>query len=78
MYISKLMLNPDDYKVQKDLSNPYELHRTILRGFPENLDYIKRQGRVLYRINKNKDNNNPVILIQSEVGPNWEYLAENA
>ena len=77
MYISKLVLNPNSYRVQKELSNPYQLHRTLMCGFPNNLKKLKRDGRILFRIEKKENQNYPLILIQSTLCPDWSFLIED-
>ena len=37
MYLSQLTLNPRTRRVQRELANPYELHRTLMRAYPEAL-----------------------------------------
>ena len=36
MYLSRLILNPRSRRVQKEIEYAYELHRTLMRGFPQN------------------------------------------
>ena len=74
MYLTKLLLNPTSYRVQKELSNPYQLHRTIMRAFPNNLKDTKKNGRILFRIEKDATKQYPSVLIQSTLCPNWEFL----
>ncbi|MFN5075775.1 MAG: type I-E CRISPR-associated protein Cas6/Cse3/CasE [Planctomyces sp.] len=35
MYLSRLVLNRAKRDVQRDLGSLYELHRTLMRGFPD-------------------------------------------
>lgn len=77
MYLSKIILNPESYRVQKELSNPYQLHRTIMNAFPDNLKEIKRKGRVLFKINKESKKPYPSVLIQSTLCPNWDFLIKD-
>lgn len=76
MYLSKLVLDPNSYRVQKELSNPYQLHRTLMRGFPNNLKEINNAGRILFRIERKKNHPNPSVLIQSVLCPDWNFLIE--
>jgi len=74
MFISKLkfntnLKNPGIRAVMKDLKNPYELHRTIMRAFPENLD--KSKERVLFR----KSDNNDHVIVLSKHSQNWNFLS---
>ena len=34
MYLSRLLLNPRSRQVRSELARPYEMHRTLLRAFP--------------------------------------------
>lgn len=70
MFLSKLAVNPRDRQARFDLARPYELHRTILtRGF----DGVAKAeiGRVLHRVDTDRDGANPVILVQSDREPHW-------
>lgn len=77
MYLSKLTLNISSYRVQKELSNPYQLHRTIMRAFPDNLNKLKDDGRILFRIERYTKNPNPSVLVQSSICPDWSFLLED-
>lgn len=74
MYLSKLTLNPQPQArlVQRDLSSPYEMHRTILRAFPDRQD--GGPGRVLFRVEPIADGQPPVVLVQSDKQPDWSPL----
>lgn len=74
MYLSKIVLNPVSYQVQKEIENPYQLHRTIINAFPEILKNKKREGRILFRIEKERNRPYLSVLIQSSLCPNWEFL----
>ena len=76
MYISKLLLNPGSYQVQKDIGNPYLLHKTILRAFPDDIEVQGIEERVLYRLSTEKSTFLPYLLIQSFNIPNWDFLKE--
>ena len=73
MYLSKLILNPLNRAARRDLSNPYELHRSLMRAFPNPLP---DRERVLFRIESAaaSRSNHPHILVQSIALPNWEAL----
>ncbi len=72
MYLSKLILNPTSYRVQKEIGNRYQLHRTIMNGFPDNLKDQNLNARVIFRV-EDKDNP-PSVLIQSILCPDWSFL----
>lgn len=68
MFLSKLMLRATSREVQRDLSDRYELHRTLMRAFPETLS---EQERVLYRIEENLHPAYVNVLVQSLDEPDW-------
>ena len=85
MYLSKLTLNPGPgcKELLRDLSSPYEMHRTIMRAFPSRKD--GGPGRVLFRVEPTRPGSSPVVLVQSEKQPDWSqvdsiagYLARRA
>ncbi len=71
MYLSRLVLDPGARRVQRELSNPYELHRTLLRAFPAQLP---PDERVLFRVEMTDQGKAPVILVQSQYPPDWQRL----
>ena len=78
MYLSRLILNTWCRAVQRDIGSPQEMHRTVLRGFPDDLD----QERVLYRLDQMERGNLLHLLVQSQQEPDWtsldaDYLAQN-
>lgn len=82
MYYSRLILNPRNRHVQRDLSDPYELHRTILRGFPTGTVKVDRAtdeaAGVLYRVDPHPQSGLPILLVQSQVAPDWSFLQTEA
>ena len=74
MYLSEIRLNLKSRDVHRDLSNIYELHRTLLRAFPD-MDE-GGPGRVLYRVESSKHGSVVPVLIQSEKEPHWDFLEE--
>ena len=73
MFLSQLVMNPLNWKARTDLSNPYELHRSLMRGFPSPLD---PQERVLFRldINLRHSGQGAKVLVQSIFSPDWSPL----
>jgi CRISPR system Cascade subunit CasE len=70
LYLSRLILNPWDRLVQKELDEPYRMHCTIMQAFPDQLD--KSQERVLFRVDPYpKDPRLPTLLVQSLQRPDW-------
>ena len=75
MFFSELFLNPRNRQARRDLSSPYELHRTLLRAFPDQDD--GGSGRVLFRIEPNQEGRHPTVLVQSEKEPDWSSHANS-
>lgn len=73
MYLSRLILDPRTRRVQRELANPYELHRTLLRAFPTPLP---EGERVLFRVDVDNDTGVPTVLLQSHTAPDWAWLGE--
>jgi len=71
MYLSKLVLNIRDRQARRDLASPYELHRTLWRAFPEN-----DPGRILFRVDSDQRGGAPIVLVQSDLAPDWGRLEE--
>lgn len=78
MYLSRLDLNTRSRAVRRDLADCYLMHRTVMSGFPD-LDGANGTARarlgVLYRIELPHEAA-PVLLVQSEVQPDWSHLEE--
>ena len=72
MHLSKLTLNPRHRQVQRDLANPYQLHRTLMSGFPETLS---EGERVLHRLETDPRSGSIIVLVQSQTPPDWSHLA---
>lgn len=73
MYLSQLKLNPAEIQVKRDLANPYELHRTILRAFPTPLP---EGERILFRVENTVDSGISFVLVQSQNQPEWEKITQ--
>lgn len=67
MYLSRLVPNPRSSAVRRDLADPYDMHRTLLRAFTD-------MERILWRVDRLA--NRPVVLVQTGVEPNWDALRE--
>ena len=74
MFLSKLILNPKSRQVQSEIANAYQLHRTIMRAFPERLE---PDERILFRLDVGQCNSGPFVLVQSVYEPDWSFLKEN-
>jgi len=74
MYLSRLRLNHRSRQVVVDTGNSYELHRTIMRAFPDVSE--GGPGRVLYRLDLSRESGDVVLLVQSEKEPDWSCLQQ--
>jgi CRISPR system Cascade subunit CasE len=74
IYFSKLDLDLHSRLSRRDLGNFYELHRTIMRGFPDKT--TREQAKVLFRLEKRLDRNQyfQTVLVQSSIAPDWRFL----
>ncbi len=74
MYLSRLILNTKNPIARRDLTYPYELHRTVFSGFPK--DIGQAGERVLYRLDglDGAGNGTLVLLVQSTAEPDWSHL----
>lgn len=71
MFLSKLVLNLRNPKVRRDLGCAYEMHRTLMSGYP----YPREEHRcdLLFRIELMRMGP-PVILVQTQAEPDWSHL----
>lgn len=72
-YLSRLILDPTDRHAHRDLADVYQLHRTVMSGFPAALP---ADERVLFRLDESADGR-LALLVQSRVArPEWNRLPE--
>jgi len=74
IYLSKVVLNLRNRRVQKELVNIYELHRTLLSAFPDRI--AGGLGRVLFRVER-FDGDTVDVLVQSESRPDWQKFNDD-
>lgn len=72
IYLSQLILNPASHMVQSEKQNPYQLHRTLMRGFAGR----REEANVLYRLDINPYSGVMTLLVQSTAEPNWQPLTQ--
>ena len=73
MYLSRLILNPRTRRVQRELAEPYEMHRSLMKAFPP--DLAPGEERVLFRVDEHP-HLGLTLLVQSWDVPDWSWLAE--
>ncbi|MCS6883970.1 MAG: type I-E CRISPR-associated protein Cas6/Cse3/CasE [Acidobacteriota bacterium] len=74
MYLSKLLLNPRNKFVQRDLNDCQQIHQRLLSAFPKAESSARAEFGLLFRIE-----NNPgqlYILAQSKILPDWSNLPQ--
>ncbi|MGC9075595.1 MAG: type I-E CRISPR-associated protein Cas6/Cse3/CasE [Candidatus Bipolaricaulaceae bacterium] len=71
MWLSKLILNPRSWAARRDLTNPYEMHRTLSWSVAEALQ--TRQERLLWRVEPVRFGP-PVVLVQTLTKPDWSRV----
>jgi CRISPR system Cascade subunit CasE len=86
MFLSQLTLNPRSREAQRDISDPYQLHKTLTtrcfagdsivaqRNTPR-AEAVAAHG-LLFRLDADPLRNQLVILAQSHVRPNWGGLPD--
>lgn len=78
MFLSRLTLNTRCRLTRQHLAQPYQLHRTLLKAFPEGGVHIPRASAeahgVLYRVEPHPTLHKPSVLIQSVTEPDWTGL----
>jgi CRISPR system Cascade subunit CasE len=76
MYLSQLLLDPASRQVQSELSNRYELHRTLTAQFPTNQ---RGDINLLYRVEfPERQGYQPItLLVQSGIEPDWSELSDS-
>jgi len=78
LYLSRLILNPFSRQVRRELAQPYEMHRTLMRAFPEakNPEQVpaRHELGVLFRAEVDDLGDAVTVLVQSLVAPDWTIL----
>lgn len=74
MYLSQLVLNSRQSQVHKELGNAHKFHQRIMQAFPdeESRDRPREDWHILFRHEPDKD----VVLVQSEIEPDWSKLPD--
>ena len=70
MYLSRLLLNPRSRQVQRETADPYNLHKTLMQAFDPKRD----QAGVLHRMEVDARTGTVMLLVQSQVAPDWSFL----
>lgn len=70
MYLSRLTLDNRSLSARRLIAGPYQLHKAIMRAFPDADD--GGPGRVLFRVDRNSTSEEAYLLVQSEKKPDWQ------
>lgn len=73
MHLTQLRLDPQSAQARRDLADPYDMHRTLVRAFVRDRD--APPPRILWRLEPGQAWSRPVLLVQSEHAGNWDFLA---
>lgn len=71
MFLSKLVLNLRNPKARRDLGSAYELHRTLMSGYPYSRD--EHRCDLLFRVESTRMRP-PIVLVQTQTEPDWSRL----
>lgn len=74
MYLSRLILNSRSRHVRNELTDPYEMHRTISRAFPDANFKDNEPSGILFRVDLHPRTRIPTLLVQSRQKPEWFFL----
>lgn len=72
MFLTQLRLDPHSPQARRDLGNPYDMHRTLVRAFVETDAAVP--ARFLWRLEPSQVWDQPVVLLQSRQPGNWDFL----
>ncbi|MBD8525976.1 type I-E CRISPR-associated protein Cas6/Cse3/CasE [Pseudomarimonas arenosa] len=73
MYLTRLRLDPRSAQARRDLADPYEMHRTLVRAFVR--DEAQTPPRILWRAEPVTTWSEPVVLVQTQVAGDWSALS---
>jgi len=73
LYLSRLKLNARNQEARRDMTQPYELHRTIENAFH---DPLHPDDRVLFRLDYSPRKKEWWVLVQSRYEPNWSFFEQ--
>lgn len=73
MHLTRLTLDPRSAKARRDLGNPYDMHRSLVRAFVA--DDAQIPPRFLWRLESQMNwSMPPVVLVQSSQAADWSHL----
>src|SRR5437868_1174174 len=72
LILSRLYPNLRSHEARRDMADAYQMHRTILRAFPDAA--TGGPGRVLFRVDVLRAKSQVTVLVQSDKAPDWSRL----
>jgi len=78
VFLSRLILDPRQGAVRRDLGDCRQMHRTVMSGFPQAEDPARARVsfQVLYRLDVLASAGETHVLVQSKISPDWSTLPE--
>lgn len=77
MYLSRIILDPRSRQVQRELADPYEMHRTLCKAFPNANFKENESSGILFRVDIHPKTGVPTLLVQSQQAPDWSFLLDD-
>lgn len=74
LYLSRLVLDGGSRQVRRELAHPYEMHRSLMRGFPQSTTVARRAFGVLFRAEAGEHCDHVIVYMQSFVVPDWSSI----
>lgn len=74
MYLTQLRLDPRSAQARRDLADPYDMHRTLVRAFVQ--DETQPPPRFLWRLEPGGEWARPTVLVQCAHSPEWSFLEQ--
>lgn len=72
MYLTRLQLDHRNALARRDLADPYDMHRTLVRAFVR--DSAQAPPRILWRAEPGSAWSAPIVLVQSLAPADWTAL----
>lgn len=72
MYLTRMYLDYRSRGVRRDVADPGELHRTLMRAFPDGVANVRARYDILYRLDAL--DSEIMLYVQSAVCPVWSRL----
>lgn len=74
MHLTRLRLDPRSAQARRDLADPYEMHRTLVRAFVRSGD--QAPPRILWRVEPTSAWSDPILLVQALELADWSVLEQ--